>query len=146
MKISVREDDTVSETEVRIVCRKITSELEEIIANLSLTDNTVAGKADGETYFIPLKDVFYFESVESKIFAYTANRSYECPARLYQLEERLENTQFVRVSKSMIADLKKVKSIRPDENSRLVATLLNGEKLVVSRMYVPVIKEKLGVN
>ncbi len=146
MIINVREDSTIGETEVSIVCRKVTAELEEIIANLSLTDNTVAGKADGETYFIPLKNIFYFESVENKIFANTENRSFECPAKLYQLEQKLENTQFARISKTMIADLKKVKSIRPDENCRLIATLTNGEKLVVSRLYVPVIKNKLGVN
>lgn len=31
------------------------------------------------------------------------------------------------------------------ENSRLVATMLNGEKLIVSRQYVSEIKKKLGV-
>jgi DNA-binding LytR/AlgR family response regulator len=33
----------------------------------------------------------------------------------------------------------------PAQNSRLVATLINDEKIVVSRQYVSEIKKKLGV-
>ncbi|NCA68450.1 MAG: LytTR family transcriptional regulator, partial [Clostridia bacterium] len=93
MKISIKEDPSADETEVIIVCRKVTIELEKIIANLSLIDNTVAGNKDGETHFIPLKDIFYFESVDGKIFFYTEKKSFECQTKLYQLEENLESTQ-----------------------------------------------------
>jgi DNA-binding LytR/AlgR family response regulator len=36
-------------------------------------------------------------------------------------------------------------SIKKAESSRLIATLVNKEKLVVSRQYVSEIKKKLGV-
>ncbi|MBR5616329.1 MAG: LytTR family transcriptional regulator DNA-binding domain-containing protein, partial [Clostridia bacterium] len=41
--------------------------------------------------------------------------------------------------------LRKMQSIKQAEHSRLIATLINGEKIVVSRQYVPEIKKKLGV-
>jgi DNA-binding LytR/AlgR family response regulator len=83
--------------------------------------------------------------VDGKIFFYTENELYEATAKLYQIEESLKHLQFARISKTVIANLDKMLSIRKAENSRLVATLVNQEKLVVSRQYVSEIKEKLGV-
>lgn len=145
MKITVKQDPKINETEITITCREIDTDLETIISNLSLIDNTAAGKIDGETYFIPMTDIFYFETVDSKTFFYTGDKVFELSAKLYQLEEKLIHTPFVRISKSVIVNLKKVESIKPEENSRLTAKLSNNEKVTVSRQYMPGIKKKLGV-
>ena len=145
MKITIQENQNASEPEIIVVCKELTSELEEILAGLALSTNTIAGRADGEIYFLPLKDIYYFEAVESKVFFYTKDKTFEASFKLYQLGEKLQNTSFARVSKSAIVNLKKIKSIRPDENSRLIATLLSDEKIMVSRSFVPEIKKKLGV-
>ena len=65
--------------------------------------------------------------------------------KLYKIEESLKNLRFSRISKTVIANLDKMLSIRKAENSRLTATLVNQEKLIVSRQYVSEIKKKLGV-
>ena len=79
------------------------------------------------------------------MFFYTENEIYEAMDKLYKIEESLANMQFSRISKTVIANLDKMLSIKKAENSRLVATLVNQEKLVVSRQYVSEIKKKLGV-
>ena len=79
------------------------------------------------------------------MFLYTAKDTFETKARIYQLEEKLSGTPFARVSKSAIVNLKKVRSITPEKHSKLIMTLLNGEKLMVSRQYLNTIKERLGV-
>lgn len=145
MKITIQERNDVPETEIIVICKKLSPDLEEIISNIGLVNHTIAGKADAEIFFIQLKEIYYFEAVESKVFFYTKDKIYETSIRLYELEEKLSSTPFSRVSKSAIVNLKKIRSIRPDENSRLVATLLNHEKIMVSRNYVPEIKKKLGV-
>jgi DNA-binding LytR/AlgR family response regulator len=63
-----------------------------------------------------LKDIFYFESVEGKIFFYTASECYESTVKLYKIEESLQNTKFARVSKNTIANLSKMRSIKTEEN------------------------------
>ena len=105
----------------------------------------MAGKKDEETFLIPIKEIFYFESVDGKIFFCTENETYEAMAKLYKIEESLKNLRFSRISKTVIANLDKMLSIRKAENSRLTATLVNQEKLIVSRQYVSEIKKKLGV-
>ena len=79
------------------------------------------------------------------MFFYTESETYESTAKLYEIEERLKNLQFVRISKTVIANLNKMLSIKKAEGSRLIATMINKEKLVVSRQYVSEIKKKLGV-
>lgn len=145
MKITIHEDPNISDTEISIVCPEMTEELRDMIANLALIGYTIAGKKEGETFFVPLKDIFYFESVDGSIFFYTEEDTYEAAARLYKIEEWVQNLKFARISKTAIVNLRKMQSIKQAEHSRLVATLINGEKLVVSRQYVPEIKKKLGV-
>ena len=146
MKITVIRQPDAEETEVTITCRELTGDLNEIIAALSLIDNTVTGSAGEEIHFVPLRDVLYFETVDGKTFFYTADGTFETAARLYQLEEKLAGTSFARISKSVIANLKKLRCIRAEKYSRLCATLVNGEKLMVSRQYMDEIKHKLGVK
>ncbi len=145
MKITIHQDPDVNETEISITCSEMTSELQEIIANICLFENTFAGKKDGATFFIPMKDIYYFESVDGTTFIYTEDETYEAAARLYKIEETLHNSKFARISKSVIANLSKMQSITPEKNSRLIARLTNGENILVSRQYVSEIKKKLGV-
>ena len=145
MKIVIKQDDSVGETEITVVCRQIDAEIEQILSAVSLIGNTVAGVRGDETCFIPLKEILYFESVDNKVFFYTDGETYETTVKLYQLEEKLQNSKFARISKSVLANLNRFHSIRPEKNSRLTATLMNGEKLVVSRQYIGEIKKKLGV-
>ncbi len=145
MKITIHEDPNINETEITVICSEMTAELEEIIANIGLIGHTFAGKQNKEIFFIPMRDIYYFESVEGKVFFYTEKACYEATARLYKIEATLQNSKFARVSKTSIANLSKVRSIKPAENSRLMATFINGEKILVSRQYVSEIKKKLGV-
>ncbi len=146
MKICVRQDDSAHEVEITVTCPRITEEIVSILAQISLIGNTVTGRKNGETCFVPLSDILYFEAVDDKIFFYTDGAVYETVSRLYQLEEKLADTPFARISKSTIANLKKMRSVTPQPHSRLCATMANGERLIVSRLYMNTIKEKLGVK
>ncbi len=145
MKITIDTDKNIKETEVHIKCSQIDEKLEELISNLCLMDSTFVGYQGDETHFVPLNEILYFEAVDSKIFFYTNEKCYESLSKLYKIEETTKNTSFARISKTVIANLKKMTSIKKAENSRLIATMLSGEKLVVSRQYVSEIKRKLGV-
>lgn len=145
MRVTIIEDPNIKETEISIVCAKITNEIKDIVSNISVVGLTVAGKKGEETFLIPVKEIFYFESVDGNVFFYTENEIYEAMSKLYKIEESLKNLQFSRISKTIIANLDKMLSIKKIENSRLIATLANQEKLVVSRQYVSEIKRKLGV-
>lgn len=145
LKLVVEEDSRFEETEIRITCPVMTRELEEIIALIRLHAFSVAARKDGETYLLRLDDICYFESVDGKTFAYTAQSVYETDLRLYQLEEELGRTTFLRISKSVLLNLSHLRSVRSQSNGRMNGTLDNGEQIVISRRYVADLKKKLGL-
>ena len=145
MKINIIHDSNITEPEIIVKYGYLDNELEDILSYISLADNHMAGTLNGETHFIRLSDILYFETVDRKIFFYTSDNTYETKIKIYKIEEKLANTPFSRISKSTIVNLKKVECITSESHSRLRATLLNGEKVIVSRQYLNTIKEKLGV-
>ncbi|MBO4750539.1 MAG: LytTR family transcriptional regulator DNA-binding domain-containing protein, partial [Lachnospiraceae bacterium] len=66
--------------------------------------------------------------------------------RLYELEELLDKREFFRCSKSTILNLNKVVKLRPELNRNILATLTNGETIVVSRRYATELKTLIGVG
>ena len=88
-------------------------------------------------------DLFYAESVDDRVFLYTAADSYEIRMKLYELEDLLKTKSVLRVSKSMIVNLMKITSVRPALNGRFAAILKNGEEVIISRKYVPELKQVL---
>ena len=98
----------------------------------------------GESYMLGTNLIYYTESIDKRTYVYTKEECYETKYRLYELEEIL-NANFLRVSKSLVVNIRKVKSVRSELNGRMIAELLNGEKIVISRSYVKDLKRKLGV-
>ncbi len=54
-------------------------------------------------------------------------------------------THFFRASKSVVLNADRIDYIRPAISGRFEATLENGEKVMVSRQFVPELKKILGV-
>lgn len=145
MKINIVKADGIRETEISVYYSELDSETLEVISYLNRMSKKIAGTLDGETVFIPLYDMLYFEAVDGRVFGYTEEKCYQISEKLYRLEESLGEDMFVRISKSTIVNLARLQKIKPEKNSRLLATLENGERLVVSRQYIGKIREKLEV-
>ncbi len=145
MKLFIEQSDDYKEPEIVIRCGIIDSRLEEVISQIRLCMFSVTGIKDGQVKVLSLKDVFYFDSTDDRTFIYMENDVYECSMKLYELEEQLERVNFIRISKSCIVNIMKLDSVRPLINSRYEAKLENGEKLIISRHYLPAFKSKFGV-
>lgn len=101
--------------------------------------------ADGGMSPLDPEEIYYFESVENRVFAYGVREVAELKCRLYELEERFAGTDLLRISKSMILSLDKVERFVPALGGRIEALLANGERVVISRQYVPDVKRRLGL-
>ena len=145
MKIIINEDALIEETEIIINCKKGDSEVYKMLAVLRSFDQKLTGTKEGQTFIIDAADVMYCESVDKKTFIYTKDETYETVLRLYELEERLSGGDFFRASKQNIINLSKIVSMRPEFSGKIEVTLQSGERLYVSRQYVPILKTKLGM-
>ncbi len=107
-------------------------------------EQIIVGYKDDEKVPCKISQIYYFEAVDDKCFAYTKDSCLEIKNRLYEIEQSLDY-RFFRCSKSMICNIKKIKSVKAESNARMRATLLNGEIVVISRSYVKELKKKLGL-
>ena len=146
LKISIHVEETVEDTEITICCGRLTPEIEKILATLRMMDKKLMVTRGEETYILDVSRVVYIESVDRKTFVYTEKEVYESGLKLYELEHQLEEYGFFRASKSCVAALKYIKSLKADINRKIKVTLENGEQIMVSRQYAEELRKKLGVK
>lgn len=145
MKITINENMANDETDIIINCKKADSDIFKMLAILRSFDRKLTGRKDGQLFLLDSAEVLYCDSVDKRTFIYTIDGVYETPLRLCELEERLCGEGFFRASKQNLINLSKVVSLRPEISGKIEVTLQSGERLFVSRQYVPVLKSKLGL-
>lgn len=133
-----------SETEkLEIYCHEVTEQVMEIVTFVKSRQGQLTGVIEGEQYEVPVTDVYYVEAVDNAVFIYGHQKVYETRQKLYELEGILREKYFLRVSKSLILNLMKVKCIKPALNGRYSAILQSDEEIIISRKYVPDLKRAL---
>lgn len=129
--------------QLEIRCHEVTDQIREIVTFVKSRQGQLTGIIADKQYEIPVVDIHYIESVDNKVFLYSSKQVYETKQKLYELEEILKEKYFIRVAKSLLLNLMKVRSIKPILNGRFVAILQNGEEIIISRKYVPDLKKAL---
>jgi DNA-binding LytR/AlgR family response regulator len=145
MKISIEEISKELREEILIRCHEVDDEIYGIVNKLKTEDLIILGYQNDGVHRINLKDIYYFEAVDGKVFSYCKDTVFEVKQKLYELEELCKEKNCFRASKSTILNIAKITSIYPSISSRFEAVLDNGERAVVSRQYVPVLKKMLGL-
>lgn len=145
MKITIETPNDGEEEEIIIRCHNMNERVMELIAALKNNDIQMTGYLDERIVKLVPKDIYYFESVDNKVFAYTQKEVYEVRKKLYEIENEFIYTDFLRISKSIIVNLSKIKYITPILNGKYEARLKNEEKIIISRQYMSDLKQKLGI-
>ena len=144
MKIKTEQDLSCNEIEVIIKYPQKDKQVNRIIDFLQSFDMQIKCAGDNAEQMINILDIYYIESVDKKTFVYLENAVYSTDFRLYQLKDKLRAYGFVQISKSCILNINTLESIRPLFNSRMEATLKNGEKVNINRNYLNGVKNALG--
>ena len=145
MKVTITKD-IESGTAVEIHCREVTSETERLERYIRRFDERLQATSEGNTYNVQIDEILYIESVDKKTFLYTTGHVLQTEKRLYELEELLDEKTFFRASKSVIVNLNKITKLKPEVTRNILATLTNGEVIVISRRNVKALKELIGVE
>ena len=145
MRVRFEQVDTKEQEQALI---RATEKNADILNAIDLLENGSGGLTvtrDGNTYLCKLTQVYYIESVDKRTWVYTRDGCFESRERLYELEEKM-GMYYVRISKSMIINLRKIRHVSAQAGARMIAELLNGEKVVISRSYAGEIKRRLGIQ
>lgn len=145
MKITIENIPEGNEPEIIIKWNEPDESLLRLVHSLQSATKKLVGLFDLQIHVLNPREVFYFESVDNKVFIYCKEKVYESKLKLYEIETEYESWDFFRASKSTILNIAKIESVQPIIYGRFEALLENGERVLISRQYVPVLKRKLGL-
>ena len=140
MKLILKQQNDISETEVEIRYADLDATVQNLISRIEQSNQYIYGNDDGCQHRILINDIFYVESVDRKTFVYTESKVFCCEIKLYQILEKLKSADFVQVNKSCILNINILDNIQMLANRNMEGTLINGEKILISRTFIPNIK------
>lgn len=143
MKLKTEQDLCCNDIEVTVKYAQKDRLVKRIVTFLQLVDLQIKCDSDNVERMVNISDIYYIESVDKKTYLYLEKEVYHTGSRLYQLIDELKQYGFVQVSKSCILNINALESIKPLFNSRMEATLKNGEKVYINRNYLSGVKKAL---
>ena len=103
MRVNIIENADTKEIFAEIHCREITAEVNRLKAHIENYAVRIKGEYEKEAVYVDLKDILYFESVDSKTFIYTKERVLTAELRLYEIEKRLSEKKGFSLAETLIA-------------------------------------------
>ena len=147
MKVSLNIDSGFNETKVIIECNEMDESIKNIIDFIKGQDTRFLVGRDGDMqHILKPAEIHYFHTNSDTVAAVTEKGEFRLKEKLYELEEILPPSQFVRLSKSVIANLDELSRFEASFNGTLCVYFKSGAKEYVSRNYVNAIKESLKMN
>ncbi len=146
MQVEVKIDSSYTEPKIIILASAVTEEVQEVVKKLSGdVPRIISGSRNDKVEVLDQAELIRIYANSGKVFAVTEKGEYTIRLRLYELEERLEANQFVRISNSEIINLKKVSNFDLSFSGTICVKLENKTVTYVSRRYVSKIKRILGL-
>lgn len=121
-------------------------ELENYLYSLETSSQVIFGKHKERMYKIDVHTIVYIEGFSKEAYIHTLDNQYEIREKLYELEERLRDYGFVRISKSLVINSHMIDSLEPLMNMKYRIYLKNGEYVELSRSYIQSFKKFLKMR
>ncbi len=146
MKVNLKVDESLAADELIIYSKELNKEvlaLKEKIENSSPL--VLTGFYDDKLEFIDPDDIIRVYANDKKVYAVTMDKEYLLRLALYQVEERLDPSQFIRISNSEIINLRKTRNFDLAYIGTISCEMVNGDVCYVSRRTLKKVKEILGI-
>ena len=144
MQVEIKLDESCTEPKIVIYTASMSEDVQTIVH--TLTDSPLQilfGKQGEKIQPLVQEDLIRVYAAGGKVFAVTDSGEYTLRQRLYELENRLPPSQFVRISNSEIINLRKVDHFDLNFAGTICVKLSDGSTTYVPRRYVSKLKKRL---
>ncbi len=134
------------EPEVVIYCSEENQEISRLVKLIQSMDIRITGCNENVSCRLRQEDIYYFEAVDGKVFAYLEKEVWQVSHSLESLERLLKagrGSSFFRISKSCIINLNHVEHLTSMMGNRIIARMENGEDVIISRHYAGIFRDYL---
>lgn len=122
---------------------KMTALLGEIKTQPKATNRLVV-KTEGRVLLLKNEDVDWVEAADNYIILHVAADTHMLRETMTSIESRLPSEKFIRVNRSTIVNIDRIKELQPLFHGEYVIILKNGTKLTLSRGYREKLDQLLG--
>lgn len=146
MKVNLFVSRDIEEPYADIHTNELTDNITKAMSILESDDSNemLAVKRGSDIALLEFSEIFMFRVEDKQVNVYTENQEYIIKKPLYQVEEAL-TSDFVRISKTTIVNLKKIKRVAPSLKGMMFIELKNGLKDNISRKYLSEFKMALDL-
>lgn len=104
----------------------------------------LAIKVDGRVLLLKLEEIDWIEAADNYVSLHAGSETHLHRETLSALEARLSPEKFIRVSRSTIVNVERIKELQPMFHGDYVVLLRNGTRLNLSRNYREKLNQILG--
>lgn len=147
MKVEIKIIPNLDETVIKIETSEITEEIQVLLDKLNQSSrNLITGIQKHKFFVLNTDEINFFFCENQKVYANSDSGIYEVRYKLYEIENQFKNTSFIRLSKSVIANVNKINNLEMSFNGSMCVNFKNGSEEFISRRYVGNIKNYLNIG
>jgi len=148
MRVRARIDKNLDAPEIQVCNHELNQQVKQLVEDISAFVNEGIAGTDfrGEKIMLPTRDILRIYTENQRVMVQDANGVYSIQEKLYELENRLDEEQFFRISKSEIVNLKKIRRLDMSITGTIKVILTDGTETYTSRRNVTKLKQILGIK
>ncbi len=108
--------------------------------------NRIPVKEEGRITFVTVEDVDWIEAADNYVILHIGPRTHMVHESMQNMAARLDSKQFLRIHRSRIVNLQRIKALHPLRYGEYQLVLHNGTRLTSSRSRSKALLEMLGVK
>lgn len=97
-------------------------------------------KSEGRILFFTTDEIDWIEAASNYVKLCSSGKGHLVRHTMNEMEQKLDPKQFLRIHRSIIVNVKKIRGVQPCNSGEFIVTLVNGKELPSSRGY----RENLG--
>lgn len=149
MKWQFKEDKDKAELEIELVKASYDQEVADLVAYLETfgrsTPELLPLKTEDQIQLIKVADISLIDVDQNYLILTGSFGQVRTRLRLYQIMDRLNNPDFVQVSKQTVLNITHLDYLETSFSGNMMAFLKNKNQTVISRRYLKNLEKRLGL-
>ncbi|MGT2929229.1 LytTR family DNA-binding domain-containing protein [Streptococcus dentasini] len=151
MNYRFEEDKSLDREAIEVVVRSqiLNAEVQQVLNYLSAyqteTPAVLPLKTADRIEMLKVQDLIFVDVDGSSLILETLQGRYQTNERLYRFSQRLNNPDFVQVSKHALLNINHLEALEASFSGNMLAILTGKRRLDVSRRYLRNLEERLGL-
>ncbi|GEO47446.1 LytTR family DNA-binding domain-containing protein [Companilactobacillus kimchii] len=141
-------DIPTDKVKVTVKAQSFSDDVQRLLRTIKNLDNytdVVPLAVEDRVVMVQLDEIIAIEVYKNELTVYTQAKVYKLKGKLKEMYQRLNNGDFIQISKSALINLNHLSSLEASFSGNMLAFMDNDEKLTVSRKYLIQLKESLGM-